>query len=111
MRILLADDHDLVRDTIEEFLKRLAENLKVYHAATLSQALDVLRQTGDLDLILLDLRMPGMNGFGVGPPDRRRSRIERWSPCQAAASPSSERGFEGTRGDLRSAHKGSVAAR
>lgn len=63
MRILLADDHDLVRDTIEEFLKRLAENLKVYHAATLSQALDVLRQTGDLDLILLDLRMPGMNGL------------------------------------------------
>jgi DNA-binding NarL/FixJ family response regulator len=63
MRILLADDHDLIRDTIEEFLKRLAENLQVDHAATLPQALDVVRRTSDLDLILLDLRMPGMNGL------------------------------------------------
>jgi two-component system nitrate/nitrite response regulator NarL len=63
MRILLADDHDLVRDTIEEFLKRLAEDLQVHHAATLPQTLEVVRKVGDLDLILLDLRMPGMNGL------------------------------------------------
>jgi DNA-binding NarL/FixJ family response regulator len=63
MRILLADDHDLIRDTIEEFLKRLDKDLHVLHAANLSQALDLARKGDPLDLVLLDLRMPGMNGL------------------------------------------------
>jgi two-component system, NarL family, nitrate/nitrite response regulator NarL len=64
MRILLADDHDLVRDSIEEFLKRLDRDVEVLHASTLPQALDLARQKDSaLDAILLDLRMPGMNGL------------------------------------------------
>ena len=63
MRILLADDHDLVRDSIEEFLKRLDREVQVLHAATLPQALELVQQDIPLDAILLDLRMPGMNGF------------------------------------------------
>jgi DNA-binding NarL/FixJ family response regulator len=63
MRILLADDHDLVRDTIEEFLKRLSDDVQVLHAATLPQALELAGRNADLDVVLLDLRMPGMNGL------------------------------------------------
>jgi len=59
----MADDHDLVRDSIEEFLKRLDDQVQVLHAATLPQALEIARQNPGLDAVLLDLRMPGMNGF------------------------------------------------
>jgi DNA-binding NarL/FixJ family response regulator len=64
MRILIADDHDLVRDTIEEFLKRLGDQTEVLQASTLPEAMTLAgQQTDKLDMILLDLRMPGMNGL------------------------------------------------
>lgn len=61
LRILLADDHDLVRETIAAFL--LAEGFAtVMTAASLPAALDLLRRS-PFDLVLLDYNMPGMNGF------------------------------------------------
>jgi len=63
MKVLLADDHDLVRDAIAVYLKLLDSELQVVHAATLSQALDLARGNNDLSVILLDLHMPGMNGL------------------------------------------------
>lgn len=61
LRILLADDHDLVRETIAAFL--LAEGFAaVMTAASLPDALDLLRHDR-FDLVLLDYNMPGMNGF------------------------------------------------
>lgn len=62
MRILLADDHDLVRETIAAFLQ--AEGLgTVLTAASLPEALDQLQGTERCDLVVLDYQMPGMNGF------------------------------------------------
>ncbi|WP_127562117.1 response regulator transcription factor [Nioella ostreopsis] len=61
MRILLADDHDLVRDTISLFLKSEGVD-EVATAENLDDALAAARN-GEFDLALLDYKMPGMNGL------------------------------------------------
>jgi DNA-binding NarL/FixJ family response regulator len=62
VRILLADDHDLIRETIAGFLA--AEGFdEVGLAATLDEALGCIKDSGPFDLVLLDYRMPGMNGL------------------------------------------------
>jgi two-component system nitrate/nitrite response regulator NarL len=62
MKILLADDQELVRDTIAAFL-RLEPMMEVDVAADFPKALQAARQNGGHDLILLDYMMPGMNGL------------------------------------------------
>ena len=62
MRLLLADDHDLVRETLAAFL--MAEGYEeVRCVATLPEALAVLATDRQFDLVLLDYSMPGMNGL------------------------------------------------
>lgn len=62
MRILLADDQELVRDTIAAFLQQ-EEGLTVEVARDFPTALDMVRTSGAFDLVLLDYMMPGMNGL------------------------------------------------
>lgn len=62
MRILLADDQELVRDTIAAFLRQ-EEGLTVEVARDFQSAIDLVRTAGAFDLVLLDYLMPGMNGL------------------------------------------------
>lgn len=61
MRILLADDHDLVRETIAAFLQANGFT-DISLAASIDDARAVLAKTPH-DLLLLDYSMPGMNGL------------------------------------------------
>jgi two-component system nitrate/nitrite response regulator NarL len=60
MRILIADDHDLLRDTLVLFLKKEGD-IATSAVGTLEQAVDCIKDDERYDLILLDYNMPGMN--------------------------------------------------
>lgn len=62
MKILLADDHDLVRDTLAAFLE-MEPGLDVRTAANLTDALGLVAEEGAFELVLLDYTMPGMEGL------------------------------------------------
>lgn len=62
MRVLIADDHDLLRDTLVMFLEGQGE-MDTSSAATLSDAVDLIKANDAYDLVLLDYNMPGMNGL------------------------------------------------
>lgn len=72
MNFLLADDHDLVRETLKFFLERFDPEVKVTEARTLNEAIEAGSKLDKISLVLLDLRMPGMNGFAGLDAVRRR---------------------------------------
>jgi|SRR5262245_12076352 len=63
IELLVADDHDLIRDMFVQLVGDLSPDVRVHHAGTLAQALEAARANETLTLTLLDLRMPGMNGL------------------------------------------------
>lgn len=64
MRIVLADDHALFKDALVRYIARLDEAVQITEASDMRDVMNVL-ETGEEqpDLVLLDLRMPGMNGL------------------------------------------------
>jgi len=64
IRVLIADDHALVRAGIRALVERIDNVVVVGEAGKGSEALDLVRQLGP-DLILLDITMPDGNGFEV----------------------------------------------
>jgi two-component system nitrate/nitrite response regulator NarL len=62
MRILVADDHDLLRETLSMFLASEG-SIDTALASTLDAALDLIHSEEKFDLIMLDYNMPGMAGL------------------------------------------------
>ncbi|GAA6183608.1 MULTISPECIES: response regulator transcription factor [Alteromonadaceae] len=63
--LLIADDHPLYRDALRIALNLSEHQLTILEASDLTQTLDII-QNNDVDLLLLDLHMPGSNDlFGL----------------------------------------------
>jgi DNA-binding NarL/FixJ family response regulator len=63
LRILFADDHALLREGLHPFLAQMADATDIREAETLPAALECFTNTTPPDIAVLDLNMPGMDGF------------------------------------------------
>ena len=62
-RFVVADDHPLFRGAMRESLANLFKSADVFEAGGLDELQTLLEREGDVDLVLLDLAMPGVRGF------------------------------------------------
>lgn len=75
MKLLIVDDHSLLRDGLSALLQQLGPDTRVLAAADGAAALEIVERENDLDAVIVDLGLPGMDGaalievFGARRPD------------------------------------------
>ncbi len=62
-RLVIADDHPLFRGALREAVEGLLEQVDIAEAGTFDELVEFLERGSDVDLVLLDLTMPGARGF------------------------------------------------
>ena len=61
-RFIIVDDHPLFRGALSQALSASFENAEILEAGSLDELTERLATATDIDLILLDLTMPGVHG-------------------------------------------------
>ena len=62
-RLVIADDHPLFRGALREAVSGLFDRVEIAEAGSFDDVSKLLEGTGEVDLIMLDLAMPGVRGF------------------------------------------------
>jgi DNA-binding NarL/FixJ family response regulator len=62
-RLVIADDHPLFRDALRQAVASVVPSAKIDEAGSFEELTALLEQDSEVDLILLDLTMPGISGF------------------------------------------------
>ena len=62
-RFVIADDHPLFRGALKEAVGQQFSATQIFEAGGFEELQGLLEREGDMDLVLLDLSMPGVRGF------------------------------------------------
>jgi DNA-binding NarL/FixJ family response regulator len=62
-RLVIADDHPLFRDALRQAVASVVPSAKIDEAGSFEDLTALLEQDSEVDLVLLDLTMPGISGF------------------------------------------------
>jgi DNA-binding NarL/FixJ family response regulator len=65
MKILIVDDHALIRDALRGVLKKLKRGAVILEAPNSQQALEAIEGHSDINLVLLDLNLPDRDGLSL----------------------------------------------
>lgn len=63
LKLLVVEDHSLVREGLVQVLRQLEKDTHVAEAGNCEVAMGLLAEDDDYDLVLLDLALPGVDGF------------------------------------------------
>lgn len=61
MKVLLVDDEKLIRDVMKEYC--YSESYDVVEAANGSEAVNIVKENNNIDMIIMDIMMPVMDGY------------------------------------------------
>ncbi len=65
MKGIIVDDHQLFVAGIKHVLKPLAENVEIFESTNAEQCIEELSNDDDMDFMLLDLQLPGLDGLAL----------------------------------------------